>query len=110
MHTPRLNVLNVDSLIKKLKAAQSVLLTTHKQCDGDGLGALLGLYHALKKTGKEVRALTVDAIPKKYHPIAPWSSAKPSENWMEIMKSRQTFQKLQSLVPATRQENRAHPI
>jgi hypothetical protein len=37
------------------------------------------------------------AIPKKYHPIAPWSSAKPSENWMEIMKSRQTFQKLQSL-------------
>lgn len=62
----RLNVLNVDSLVKKIKAANSILLTTHKQCDGDGLGALLALYHGLKKSGRKVRALMVDDVPRKY--------------------------------------------
>src|ERR1051325_10453247 len=62
----RLNLINVEPLIRKLRAAKSVLVTTHKQCDGDGLGALLALYHALKKNGVAVRALTVDAVPKKY--------------------------------------------
>lgn len=80
MHTPRLAALNVDSLAKKLKAAQSIILTTHKQCDGDGLGALLGLYHALKKTGKTVRAMTVDAIPKKYQFLEP-------EKYVEVFES-----------------------
>jgi bifunctional oligoribonuclease and PAP phosphatase NrnA len=69
--TPRLSLLNVDSLVKKIKAANSIILTTHKQCDGDGLGALLGLFHALKKTGKIVRALTVDAVPRKYQFLEP---------------------------------------
>ncbi len=76
MNTPRLVPINVDSLVKKLKSANSILLTTHKQCDGDGLGALLGLFHALKKTGKNVRAITVDAIPKKYNFLEP-------EKWVE---------------------------
>jgi bifunctional oligoribonuclease and PAP phosphatase NrnA len=71
MNTPRLSALNVDSLVKKLKAANSVVLTTHKQCDGDGLGAMLSLFHALKKTGKQVRAFCVDAIPKKYNFLEP---------------------------------------
>lgn len=71
MNTPSLTSLNVDSLVRKVENAKSVILTTHKQCDGDGLGAVLGLYHALKKTGKSVRAMTVDAIPKKYNFLEP---------------------------------------
>jgi len=59
-------MLNVDSLVKKIQNAKSLILTTHKQCDGDGLGAMLALYHALKKSGKTVRVLTVDAVPRKY--------------------------------------------
>jgi phosphoesterase RecJ-like protein len=62
----RFNNLNVTSIIKKINAASSILLTTHKQCDGDGLGAMLGLFHALKKAGKKVRVVAVDEIPKKY--------------------------------------------
>lgn len=62
----RFNNLNVSGIIKKIHAASSILLTTHKQCDGDGLGAMLGLYHALKKAGKNVRVVAVDEIPKKY--------------------------------------------
>ncbi len=66
MGTPSLSALNVDSLVRRIKAAKSVLLTTHRQCDGDGLGALLALYHGLRKSGKKVRALLVDEVPKKY--------------------------------------------
>ncbi|MCB0350942.1 MAG: hypothetical protein KDD38_07150, partial [Bdellovibrionales bacterium] len=64
--TARFNNLNVSGIIKKIHAANSILLSTHKQCDGDGLGAMLGLYHALKKAGKKVRVVAVDEIPKKY--------------------------------------------
>lgn len=71
MGTPSLSALNVDSLVRRLQAANSVLLTTHKQCDGDGLGAMLALYHGLRKSGKKVRALLVDAVPKKYFFLEP---------------------------------------
>lgn len=66
MATPSLSAFNVDSLVRRIKSANTVLLTTHKQCDGDGLGALLALYHGLRKTGKQVRVMMVDAVPKKY--------------------------------------------
>lgn len=71
MGTPGLSNLNVDSLVRRIKSAQSVLLSTHKQCDGDGLGALLALYHGLRKAGKEVRVMLVDACPKKYFFLEP---------------------------------------
>ncbi len=71
MGTPSLSALNVDSLVRRINAAQSVLLSTHKQCDGDGLGALLALYHGLRKSGKKVRVLLVDSVPKKYTFLEP---------------------------------------
>jgi len=71
MGTPSLSVLNVDSLVRRINAAQSVILSTHKQCDGDGLGSLLALYHGLRKSGKKVRILMVDAVPKKYQFLEP---------------------------------------
>lgn len=71
MGTPNLSSFNVDSLVRRIQGAQSIILTTHKQCDGDGLGALLALYHGLRKSGKKVRALMVDAVPKKYAFLEP---------------------------------------
>ena len=71
MGTPSLTALNVDSLVRRIKAAHSVLLSTHKQCDGDGLGAMLALYHGLRKSGKQTRVMLVDACPKKYSFLEP---------------------------------------
>jgi phosphoesterase RecJ-like protein len=71
MGTPNLSALNVDSVVRRIRAANSIILTTHKQCDGDGLGALLALYHGLRKMGKQVRALLVDQVPKKYTFLEP---------------------------------------
>lgn len=56
---------------EKIQNANSILLTTHRQCDGDGLGSELAIYHALKKIGKEVRILNVDGTPKKYDFLSP---------------------------------------
>ena len=56
----------MKNLVERIKSANSIILSTHRQCDGDGLGAELGLFHALKKMGKNVRVINVDATPKKY--------------------------------------------
>jgi phosphoesterase RecJ-like protein len=58
-------------LTEKIKQADSILLTTHRQCDGDGLGSELAIYHALRKVGKNVRILNVDGTPKKYDFLNP---------------------------------------
>ncbi|MCB0407320.1 MAG: DHH family phosphoesterase [Bdellovibrionales bacterium] len=63
--------MKVNNLVKAISKAQSIILSTHKQCDGDGLGAMLGLYHALKKVGKRVRVLTVDEVPARYNFLQP---------------------------------------
>lgn len=57
---------NIDNIVDKIKQHNKILLTTHKHCDGDGLGAILGLYHSLKPTGLDITAMTIDGIPKKY--------------------------------------------
>lgn len=59
------------SIAQQIKSAQSIVLTTHRQCDGDGLGCELALYFALKKMGKEVQVINVDATPKKYRFLEP---------------------------------------
>ncbi len=56
----------MKKLAQKVLKAKRILLSTHRQCDGDGLGAELALFHALTKMGKEVRVLNVDPTPKKY--------------------------------------------
>lgn len=85
MLTPtRLNSLNVDSIVKKIKAAKSLILSTHRQCDGDGLGAILGIYHALKKVGMNVRVICVDGVPRKY-------SFLESEKYLEVFEDDQSL-------------------
>lgn len=61
----------IKAAIQSIQSAQSILLTTHRQCDGDGLGSELAIYHALKKVGKNVRILNVDGTPKKYEFLSP---------------------------------------
>lgn len=57
---------SASSVAKRILGSQSFLLSTHRQADGDGLGAQTALFHGLKKLGKNVRILNVDQTPKKY--------------------------------------------
>jgi phosphoesterase RecJ-like protein len=56
----------LKNLIKKIQESKTIILSTHRQCDGDGLGAELALFHALRKTGKDVKMINVDVPPRKY--------------------------------------------
>jgi bifunctional oligoribonuclease and PAP phosphatase NrnA len=56
----------LNPLLEKLKNANSIVLSTHRNCDGDGLGGQLALLHGLKKLGKSVRILNVDCPARKY--------------------------------------------
>ena len=44
---------NLKQVVAAIKKANKILLTTHREADGDGLGAELALFHALKKINKE---------------------------------------------------------
>src|SRR5690349_10790026 len=51
---------------KLLAAARSIVIATHVQPDGDGLGAEIALYHYLKRLGKNVRIVNPDPVPERY--------------------------------------------
>jgi bifunctional oligoribonuclease and PAP phosphatase NrnA len=57
---------NLDSVTEKIRSARHLILSTHRHCDGDGLGAQIAFFHALGRLKKDVRLLNVDKTPKKY--------------------------------------------
>lgn len=61
----------LKKLAHKINKAKNIILSTHRMCDGDGLGSMLGFYHALCKINKPVRAITVDKVSSKYHFLSP---------------------------------------
>ena len=52
--------------VESLKSAQSVLLLTHENPDGDALGSILALQMVLTKLGKVATAVVTDPIPSAY--------------------------------------------
>ena len=46
--------------------ADRIMLTTHENPDGDGLGAECGLFHHLKEIGKDVRIVNYSPLPNEY--------------------------------------------
>ena len=62
---------NLTEIAKIIQSSQSILLSTHREPDGDGLGAQIALFYALKKAGKDVRILNVDSSAQKYDFLIP---------------------------------------
>jgi len=56
-----------QQIVGLLQTAQKILLLTHQEPDGDGIGALLSLYLALKKMGKTVMAVCPALLPTSFH-------------------------------------------
>jgi phosphoesterase RecJ-like protein len=54
------------SIAAALKGCRSVLISAHKNPDGDALGSQLGLMLALEKMGKTVVAHNLDPVPEIY--------------------------------------------
>ena len=51
--------------------AKRILISTHVQPDGDGLGAEVALYHYLKRARKSVKVYNPDTIPNRYRFLDP---------------------------------------
>jgi len=58
--------MHLTLLSEKILQSQSFVLTTHKNCDADGLGSILAFHHVLTKLGKKVQSLAVDDISTRY--------------------------------------------
>lgn len=58
--------MSIDSQINVILQAKCIILTTHKNSDGDGIGSLAALYGALKNLNKQVFFAPVDEVPKRY--------------------------------------------
>lgn len=55
-----------------IRAAESILLVTHISPDGDAIGSMLGLYHALSEMGKKVEVAVDDGVPDFLEFIPGW--------------------------------------
>ncbi len=65
-----------QELHSALSAAQRIVLSTHENPDGDGLGSLLAMCEQLKSIGKDCRALIVSNVPDTLQFMDP-------EGWLE---------------------------
>ena len=57
---------HIKAAAEALKAARRVVLGAHPLMDGDALGSVFTLAHALRAAGKDVLALTQDVDAGKY--------------------------------------------
>ena len=60
-----------DELTYLINNSNSILLSTHFNPDGDGLGSEIGFYYHLKNLGKECRIVNISQMPEIYNCIDP---------------------------------------
>jgi phosphoesterase RecJ-like protein len=58
-------------LADRIRASRRIFLSTHADPDGDGIGALLALTIALKRTGMEVDCVLPDPCPDRFRFLDP---------------------------------------
>lgn len=52
-----------QQIVAEIEAASHIVITAHKSADGDSVGSSLGLFHFIKKLGKEAVICHPDAAP-----------------------------------------------
>ncbi len=53
-------------LAERILAAERILMTTHRDPDGDGIGSILALAGALRRTGKQIDTVLPDPCPNRF--------------------------------------------
>jgi len=64
-----------------------VLIVSHQRPDGDSIGSQLGLYHALKSIGRQVKILNEDPVPEMFRFLDGWkhiSRSIPKEKFETV--------------------------
>ncbi|WP_432718823.1 DHH family phosphoesterase [Pectinatus frisingensis] len=75
----------IKEAAEKIKSARHIIIAPHVNPDCDGLGSTLGLYHALTKSGHDVKIFVDDEIPEAYHFLPGWEIfKKPDEKIKDV--------------------------
>lgn len=53
-----------QDIVNEIKAAEYIVITSHRSPDGDSIGSSMGLYHFIKKLGKQVVVCHPDPAPE----------------------------------------------
>ena len=56
-----------EKLKSKIDSSNDILLSTHKNPDGDGLGSELAMYYYLKSINKNVSIVNISSMPSRYN-------------------------------------------
>jgi len=72
-----------DKACEAIRAARSIVLTTHCSPDGDGIGSQLALYHALEDTDKNIYMHNRDGVPRIYHFLPGSEAVTEGENFTQ---------------------------
>ncbi|MBC8345344.1 MAG: bifunctional oligoribonuclease/PAP phosphatase NrnA [Candidatus Marinimicrobia bacterium] len=59
-------MLDWKTLHKTIDGVERILLSTHENPDGDGLGSAYSMYHFLKNKGKDCRIIQISQLPYEY--------------------------------------------
>ena len=65
--TKKAKKIDLKRLVAEIRKAKRILITTHRNPDGDGIGSIIALGLALKQLKKNVTLYSKDLIPKMYH-------------------------------------------
>lgn len=63
--------MNWEELKNKIENSDNILLSTHKNPDGDGLGSELAMYYQLKKLNKNVKIVNISLMAGRYNFMDP---------------------------------------
>lgn len=70
-NAPVVETKEFSQLKELIESSKRILISTHLQPDGDGLGAEVALYHYLKRGKKSVRIYNPDPLPRRYKFLDP---------------------------------------
>ena len=77
-------MLDEKGFFRIISEHQSFIITTHKFCDGDGLGAGCALGYGLQKAGKKVSFITLDTPHEKYRFLDGKGFIKPLQSFSDF--------------------------
>lgn len=67
MITPIIAPEKIEELSRAILGYDDIVITSHVSPDGDAIGSSLGLYHFLRKLGKNVTVVVPDMVPRNLH-------------------------------------------
>ncbi len=77
---------NLDALITLLNTPRDIVITSHRNPDGDAIGSSLGLYHYLKLKGHQVKIV----FPSEFPVIFEWMPSSEDITIFDIVQSDAT--------------------